>query len=76
MGGRPCLSGMRLTVGMIVGLVAAGRSRVEALDAHRYLEEEDILQALAYTAWRVQEIEMPLPECKAFTLASTLRGRM
>ena len=61
MGGKPCLRGMRVTVGMIVGLVAAGHSHAEILNAYPYLEEEDIRQALAYAAWRVEEIEVPLP---------------
>jgi uncharacterized protein (DUF433 family) len=52
---------MRVTVGMIVGLVAAGHSPAEILNAYPYLVEEDIRQALAYAAWRVEEIEVPLP---------------
>ncbi len=61
MGGKPCLRGMRVTVGTIVGLVAAGRPWTEILAAYPYLEEEDIRQALEYAAWRVEEIEVPLP---------------
>jgi uncharacterized protein (DUF433 family) len=61
MGGKPCLRGMRVTVAMIVGLAAAGHSHTEILNAYPYLEEEDIRQALAYAAWRVEEIEVPLP---------------
>jgi uncharacterized protein (DUF433 family) len=61
MGGKPCIRGMRVTVGMIVGLVAAGHAFSEILTAYPYLEEEDIRQALSYAAWRVQEIEVPLP---------------
>ena len=61
MGGKPCIRGMRVTVGMIVGLIAAGHSHVDILGAYPYLEEQDIQQALAYAAWRVEEIEMPLP---------------
>ena len=61
MGGKPCLRGMRVTVGMIVGLVAAGHSNAEILEAYPYLEEEDIRQALGYAAWRVEEIELPIP---------------
>lgn len=61
MGGKPCLRGMRVTAGMIVGLVAAGHSFSEILSSYPYLEEEDIRQALAYAAWRVEEIEVPLP---------------
>jgi len=60
MGGKPCLRGMRVTVGTLVGLVASGHSFSEILAAYPYLEEEDIRQALAYAAWRVEEIEVPL----------------
>ena len=61
MGGKPCLRGMRVTVGTIVGLVASGHRDAEILAAYPYVEEEDIRQALAYAAWRVEEIEVPLP---------------
>lgn len=61
MGGKPCLRGMRVTVGTIVGLVASGHANAEILEAYPYLEDEDIRQALAYAAWRVEEIEVPLP---------------
>lgn len=61
MGGKPCIRGMRVTAGMIVGLVAAGHSREEILKAYPYLEDEDIRQALAYAAWRIEEMEVPLP---------------
>jgi uncharacterized protein (DUF433 family) len=59
MGGRACIRGMRVTVGTIVGLVAAGRTRAEILEAYPYLEEEDIRQALEYSAWRASEMELP-----------------
>jgi uncharacterized protein (DUF433 family) len=61
MSGKPCLRGMRVTVGAIVGLLASGHSNAEILAAYPYLEEEDIRQALAYAAWRVDDIELPLP---------------
>jgi len=60
MGGKACIRGLRVTVGTIVGLLAAGRSRDEILAAYPYLEPEDIDQALAYAAWRVEEREVPL----------------
>lgn len=60
MGGKPCIRGMRVTVGTIVGLVAAGYSTADILKAYPYLEEEDIREALAYAAWRSEEIEVPL----------------
>lgn len=60
MGGKPCIRGMRVTVGTIVGLIAAGHSFDEILAAYPYLEEEDLREALRYAAWRVEEIEVPL----------------
>ena len=50
MGGKPCIRGMRVTVGTVVGLVAAGCSPEEILTAYPYLEAEDIPAALAYAA--------------------------
>ena len=61
MGGKACIRGMRVTVGTIVGLMASGHSNLKILEAYPYLEEDDIRQALAYAAWRVEEIEIPLP---------------
>ena len=60
MGGKPTIRGLRVTVGMIVGLIAAGHSTEEILKAYPYLEKEDIREALTYAAWRVEEIELPL----------------
>jgi uncharacterized protein (DUF433 family) len=60
MGGRPCLRGMRVTVGAIVGLLGAGHSVDEILREYPYLEKDDIQAALAYAAWRSDEIELPL----------------
>jgi uncharacterized protein (DUF433 family) len=58
MGGKPCIRGLRLTVGTILGLLAAGRSEDEILAAYPYLEREDIQAALAYATWRVEEREV------------------
>ncbi|MYD59485.1 MAG: DUF433 domain-containing protein [Gemmatimonadetes bacterium] len=52
MGGKACIRGLRVTVGTVMGLLAAGRSHEEILKAYPYLEREDIDQALAYAAWR------------------------
>lgn len=60
MGGKPCIRGMRVTVGTIVGLIASRHSIDEILKAYPYLEEEDVREALAYAAWRVEEMEAPL----------------
>ena len=61
MGGKACIRGLRVTVGTVVGLLAAGRSRDQILRAYPYLEQEDIDQSLAYAAWRLTEREVPLP---------------
>jgi len=61
MAGKPRIRGMRITVGTVVGLVASGHTWPNILSAYPYLEEEDIQQALTYAAWRVEEIEVPLP---------------
>jgi len=60
MGGKPTLRGMRVTVGMIVGMVASGYSTDDILAMYPYLEADDITQALAYAAWRAEEIDVPL----------------
>jgi uncharacterized protein (DUF433 family) len=61
MGGKPCIRGLRVTVGMIVGQIGAGRSIEELLGDYPYLEREDVLEALRYAAWRAQEREIDLP---------------
>ena len=60
MGGKPCIRNMRVTVGTIVGLIGAGRTPEDVLEAYPYLEREDILEALSYAAWRAEEIEVSL----------------
>jgi uncharacterized protein (DUF433 family) len=60
MGGKPCIRGMRVTVGTIVGMVASGHTTKAILELYPYLEEKDIQQALSYAAWRSEEIEVPL----------------
>lgn len=60
MGGKACIRGLRVTVGTVVGLLAVGRSPEEILQAYPYLEPEDIDEALAYAAWRVEEREITL----------------
>ncbi|MCX5675044.1 MAG: DUF433 domain-containing protein [Planctomycetota bacterium] len=60
MGGKPCIRGMRVTVSTLVGLVAAGHTTAEILQAYPYLEDEDVREALAYAAWRTTEAEIPL----------------
>jgi len=58
MGGKPCIRGLRVTVGTVVGLVAAGKTREEILRLYPYLEAADIDEALAYATWRVEEQEV------------------
>lgn len=62
MGGKACVRGMRVTVGMLVGQIGAGRSIEEVLTDYPYLEREDILQALRYAAWRTEEREIQLAD--------------
>ncbi|MCH8108631.1 MAG: DUF433 domain-containing protein [Chloroflexi bacterium] len=62
MGGKPCIRGLRVTVGTVVGLLASGHSTADILKAYPYLEEEDVREALAYAAWRVEEVELPLSQ--------------
>lgn len=62
MGGKPCIRGMRVTFGMIVGQIDAGRSVEDLLADYPYLERDDILEALRYAAWRAQEREVALSE--------------
>jgi uncharacterized protein (DUF433 family) len=61
MGGKACIRGMRVTVGMIVGQIGTGHSIEEVLADYPYLEREDIMQALRYAAWRAEEREIVLP---------------
>jgi uncharacterized protein (DUF433 family) len=60
MGGKPCIRGLRVTVGTIVGQIATGRSVDQLLADYPYLQREDILEALRYAAWRAQEREIDL----------------
>lgn len=60
MGGKACVRGQRVTVGMIVGQIGAGRTLDELLADYPYLEREDLLQALRYAAWRAEEREVDL----------------
>lgn len=60
MGGKPCIRDLRMTVGTIVGQIAAGRTIETLLEDYPYLEHEDVLQALRYAAWRAEEREVSL----------------
>ncbi len=62
MGGKACIRGMRVTVGMVVGQIGAGRTVDELLVDYPYLEREDVMQALRYAAWRAEEREVVLAD--------------
>ena len=55
MGGKPCIRGLRVTVGTVVGLVASAHTFEDILKLYPYLEQEDITQSLLYAAWRLEE---------------------
>ena len=60
MGGKPCIRGLRVTVGTVIGLLASGLTAAEVLKMYPYLQQEDLTAALSYAAWRSEEIEVPL----------------
>ena len=60
MGGKPCIRGMRVTVGTIVGLIATGKTVENILGEYPYLEQEDVMEALSYAAWRAEEKEISM----------------
>lgn len=62
MGGKACVRGMRVTVGMILGQIGSGVSIETILADYPYLEREDIMQALRYAAWRAEEREIELAQ--------------
>ena len=55
MGGKPCIHGMRVTVGTIVGLIAVGKTEAEIIDLYPYIESEDISQCLRYASWLAED---------------------
>jgi uncharacterized protein (DUF433 family) len=65
MGGKACIRGMRVTVALILNLVANGMTLDEILRAYPYLEPEDIRQALKYAAWLAEEAVYPLESTSA-----------
>jgi uncharacterized protein (DUF433 family) len=64
MGGKPCIRGLRVTVGMIVGQIGAGLTIEELLSDYPYLDRDDVLEALRYAAWRAQEREIELADAR------------
>jgi uncharacterized protein (DUF433 family) len=65
MGGRACIRGMRVTVSLIINLVANEMSSEEIIEAYPYLEPDDIRQALRYAAWLAEETVYPLAPASA-----------
>ncbi len=55
MGGRACIRQKRVTVSLVINLVANGMSTEEIVEAYPYLEPEDVRQALQYAAWLAEE---------------------
>ena len=65
MGGRACIRGMRITVALVLNLVANGQTPAEIIADYPYLEVEDIQQALQYAAWLADESVHPVPSLAA-----------
>ena len=61
MGGKPCIRGLRMTIGTLIGLLATGLASEEILKMYPYLQAEDIAAALSYAAWRSEEFEVRNP---------------
>lgn len=59
--GQPTIRGMRITVGVVLKMLGAGKSATEVLEAYPELEPEDIEQALKYAAWAVSDHTEPVP---------------
>lgn len=55
MGGRACIRGLRVTVALVINLVANGMTAMQIIEEYPYLEEEDVRQALQYAAWLADE---------------------
>ncbi len=60
MGGKPCIRGIRVTVGTITGLLSTGITIEELLNLYPYLKKDDVYAALAYASWRAEEYELEL----------------
>ncbi len=60
MGGKPCIRGMRVTVGMIAGQIGSGTSIEEMLEHFPYLEREDILEAIRYAGAIASDFDVDL----------------
>jgi uncharacterized protein (DUF433 family) len=65
MGGRACIRGMRVTVSLVLNLVADGMSADEIVEAYPYLEREDIQEVFRYAAWLAEEQVLPIESSAA-----------
>ena len=63
--GKPCIRGLRMPVASILGYLSSGMTVEEILKEWPELEREDILQALGYAAWAMEERVVPLEEAAA-----------
>ncbi|MCO6493597.1 MAG: DUF433 domain-containing protein [Phaeodactylibacter sp.] len=63
--GKPCIRGMRFPVATLVGYLADGMSFEEILEDFPFLEREDILQALSFSALATEDKFIPLVEKRA-----------
>jgi len=75
MGGKACIRGMRVTVGMLVSQIGAGHTIDEILTDYPYLEREDVLQALRYAAWLAEDREVALPNASSASFRERLKSR-
>lgn len=62
LGGKACIRGMRISVSLVVNLVANGMAIPEILAEYPTLEEEDVTQALRYAAWVADDEVIPVTE--------------
>jgi len=53
--GQPTIRGMRITISVILRMLASGKSIQEVLKAYPELEPEDVRQAMQYAAWIVSD---------------------
>ncbi len=65
MAGKACIRGMRITVALVLNLVAGGMTTEEVIEDYPYLEPEDIQQTLRYAAWLADESILPLEKMAA-----------
>ena len=55
MSGKACIRGMRITVSIVLNLLASGLGKKEIIELYPYLENEDIDQCLQYAAYLAEE---------------------